>query len=45
MAVNPDLPTGPSDAAGKANLFVVQYHGTGTSPGNYTGSADIDRSR
>ena len=39
--VNPDLPTGPSDADGKANLFVVQHHGTGTSPGNYTGSVDL----
>lgn len=39
--LNPDLPTGPSDDAGKANLFVVQHHGTGTSPGNYTGSVDI----
>ena len=31
-----DLPTGPSDAIGKANLHVTQLHGTGT-PGNYTG--------
>ena len=39
--INPDLPTGPLDAAGKANLFVVQHHGTGTAPGNYTGSVDL----
>jgi hypothetical protein len=32
-----DLPTGPSDATGKANLRVTQFHGTGTAPGNYTG--------
>jgi Pectate lyase superfamily protein/Secretion system C-terminal sorting domain len=39
--VNPDLPTGPLDAAGKENLFVVQHHGTGTAPGNYTGNIDL----
>ncbi|HWK06771.1 MAG TPA: T9SS type A sorting domain-containing protein [Puia sp.] len=32
-----DLPTAPSDAAGKANLRITQFHGTGTAPGNYTG--------
>jgi len=32
-----DLPTGPSDATGIANLRVTQYHGAGTVPGNYTG--------
>ncbi len=32
------MPTGPSDAAGIANLRIKQYHGTGTAPGNYTGS-------
>lgn len=39
--INPDLPTGPLDEAGKANLFVIQHHGTGTDPGNYTGSIDL----
>jgi len=35
----PKLPTGPNDAAGKANLNVVQYHGTATGPlpSNYPG--------
>ncbi len=34
-----DLPTSPSDAAGKANLRVYQYHGFSASgnPGTYTG--------
>ena len=36
-----DLPTGPSDAVGKSNLLVTQYHGTGTAPGNYTGSLEV----
>ena len=27
-----DLPTGPSDAIGKSNLLVSQYHGVGTAP-------------
>lgn len=35
----PDLPTGSGDAAGKANLRITQYHGTGTEPGNYSGAA------
>ena len=35
----PALPTGASDGTGIANLMVTQYHGTGTAPGNYTGSA------
>lgn len=35
----PDLPTGPADAAGIANLRITQYHGTGTEPGNYSGAA------
>ncbi len=35
------LPTGPSDAAGIANLRVTQYHGTSTTgvPGSYTGAS------
>jgi hypothetical protein len=33
------LPTSSSDAAGKANLRITQYNGTGTAPGNYTGTA------
>lgn len=32
-----DLPTGPGDAVGRANLRITQYHGTGTAPGNYSG--------
>ena len=39
----PDLPIGPLDAAGIANLKVTQYHGTATttpsSPGFYTANA------
>jgi hypothetical protein len=34
----PDLPTGPADAAGIANLRITQYNGTGTTPGTYTGT-------
>ncbi|MBK7374944.1 MAG: T9SS type A sorting domain-containing protein [Chitinophagaceae bacterium] len=37
----PDLPTGPGDATGKSNLRVTQYHGTGTAPGNYSGSTEL----
>jgi len=37
----PALPTGGSDAAGIANLRVTQYNGTGTAPGNYTGTASV----
>lgn len=32
------LPTGPTDAIGINKLVVRQFHGTGTNPGNYTGS-------
>ena len=34
------LPTGPSDAFGKQNMRVFQYHGTSTTglPGSYTGA-------
>ncbi|MBS1660140.1 MAG: T9SS type A sorting domain-containing protein [Bacteroidetes bacterium] len=40
---NPALPTGSSDAAGKANLKITQFHGTGTTPDTYVGgSGDID---
>lgn len=38
---DPDLPTGPADAAGKTNLLVTQYHGTGTAPGNYSGTIEL----
>lgn len=36
----PYLPTGSSDAAGKANLLITQYHGTSATgqPGTYSGS-------
>jgi hypothetical protein len=37
----PDLPTGSGDATGIANLRITQFHGTGTAPGNYTGSAEL----
>ncbi len=33
------LPTGPADATGISNLILRQFHGTGTIPGNYTGSS------
>ena len=36
-----DLPTGPTDAIGKSNLIVNQYHGTGTIPGSYSGALEI----
>ncbi len=35
------LPAGPLDADGISNLRVVQFHGTGTNPGNYTGPQEI----
>jgi hypothetical protein len=35
---NPALPVSGVDAAGIANLRITQYHGTGTAPGNYSGS-------
>jgi hypothetical protein len=34
----PALPTGAADATGIDNLVITQYHGTGTAPGNYTGT-------
>ena len=40
-----NLPVGPSDASGKANLLVVKYNGTSNDgsglPGSYTGGATI----
>jgi Secretion system C-terminal sorting domain len=39
--INPPLPASPGDAVGIANLRVSQYHGTGTAPGNYTGSTEL----
>ena len=36
-----DLPAGTTDATGKSNLLVHQYHGTGTAPGNYTGPLEV----
>jgi hypothetical protein len=38
---NPALPTGPSDAAGIANIRIAQFHGTGTTPGTYTGTTEV----
>ncbi len=34
----PALPVSPGDAAGIANFRITQFHGTGTTPGNYTGA-------
>ena len=34
----PALPVSGDDAAGIANLLITQFHGTGTAPGNYSGS-------
>ncbi|RYY54892.1 MAG: T9SS type A sorting domain-containing protein [Chitinophagaceae bacterium] len=34
----PPLPTGPGDATGIANLRLTHFRGTGTAPGNYTGT-------
>ncbi len=39
-AINGDLPTGPSDAIGKQSVRVIQCHGTGTNPTNYTGTTE-----
>lgn len=39
--INPALPTGSGDVTGIANLLITQYHGNGTAPGNYTGSAAL----
>ena len=36
---NPALPVSASDAAGIANILITQFHGTGTAPGNYSGTA------
>lgn len=39
----PDLPTGPADATGVANLRISQFHGTSGSgtPGTYSGSTEV----
>lgn len=34
------LPTGPADATGISNLLLRQFHGTGTTPSNYTGPSE-----
>lgn len=34
----PDLPANPGDITGKSNLRILQFHGTGTGLGNYTGT-------
>jgi ELWxxDGT repeat protein len=39
--INGDLPINPTDAAGKAALRIIQYHGVGTAPGNYPGAEEI----
>lgn len=42
-AVYPKMPTGPSDAAGKANVVLMQCHGTSPTrlPGTYSGSTEF----
>ena len=35
----PALPGGPGDVVGIGNIRITQFHGTGTNPGNYTGSS------
>ena len=35
---NPALPMNPTDATGKANLTISQFHGTGTTPDTYVGT-------
>lgn len=35
---NPALPINSADAAGISNLRITQFHGTGTTPGTYTGT-------
>ena len=37
----PALPTSAADATGIAKLLVTQFHGTGTSPGNYSGASEV----
>jgi ELWxxDGT repeat protein len=39
-AINGDLPTEPTDAIGKQSVRVIQFHGTGTNPTNYTGPTE-----
>jgi hypothetical protein len=34
-----DLPTSPGDVTGKSNLRIIQFHGTGTMLGNYSGAS------
>jgi hypothetical protein len=36
------LPTGPADATGIANLILRQFSGTGTQPGAYSGGTSVD---
>ncbi len=35
----PALPTGPTDLAGISNIRITQFHGAGTAPGTYLGTA------
>jgi Concanavalin A-like lectin/glucanases superfamily/Secretion system C-terminal sorting domain len=37
----PALPTGSADATGISKLLITQFHGTGTAPGNYSGSSIV----
>lgn len=36
----PAMPGGPGDVVGISNLRITQFHGTGTYPGNYSGSSE-----
>ncbi len=36
-STEPHLPANPTDVAGIANIHILQCHGVGTKPGNYTG--------
>lgn len=37
----PFLPNSPTDLGAIANLSVLQFHGTGTAPANYSGGAEL----
>lgn len=37
----PLLPANSTDLAAAANISITQFHGTGTAPGNYTGTTEL----
>lgn len=37
----PFLPNAPTDLGAYGNVTVLQFHGTGTAPGNYSGGAEL----